>query len=154
MKTFNYNNILEDLLINEEIVQLAMAIQEYKGKQELFINTKPDVLEKLLDIAIVQSTGASNRIEGIHTTDKRLQEIVNEKSEPKNRSEKEIAGYREVLTLIHENHDYIPIKPSIILQLHRDLYSFSSKSGGLWKNVDNEITENDSFGKTKVRFKP
>lgn len=154
MKIFDYSNILEELLINEEIVQLAMAIQEYKGKQELFINTKPDILEKLLDIAIIQSTGASNRIEGIHTSDKRLEEIITEKSEPKNRSEEEIAGYREVLTLIHENHDYIPIKTSVTLQLHRDLYSFTSNNGGNWKNVDNEITETDSLGKTKVRFKP
>ncbi|MGL5663505.1 MAG: Fic family protein, partial [Cetobacterium sp.] len=111
MKNFNYNKVLENLLSNPDIVEIAMAIQEYKGKQELFIEAKSDILEKMLEVAIIQSTGASNRIEGIYTSEKRLEEIIVQKSEPKNRSEEEISGYRDVLTTIHENYDYIAIKP-------------------------------------------
>lgn len=154
MKFFNYNRVLENLLSNPDIVEIAMAIQEYKGKQELFIEAKSDILEKMLEVAIIQSTGASNRIEGIYTSEKRLEEIIVQKSEPKNRSEEEISGYRDVLTTIHENYDYITIKPSVLLQLHRDLYSFSLNTGGTWKNQDNEITEIDSFGNKSIRFKP
>ena len=153
MKSFNYNKVLENLLSNPDIVEIAMAIQEYKGKQELFIEAKSDILEKMLEVAIIQSTGASNRIEGIYTSEKRLEEIIVQKSEPKNRSEEEISGYRDVLTTIHENYDYIAIKPSILLQLHRDLYSFSLNTGVTWKNQDNEITEIDSFGNKSIRFR-
>lgn len=94
----------------------------------------------MLEIAKIQSTGASNRIEGIYTSDKRLEEIVKVKAEPKSRSEQEIAGYREVLNTIHENYDHIIIRPNIVLQLHRDLHAFRpSSTAGKWKNSDNII---------------
>lgn len=102
-------------------------IHEHKGKQELFIEANIDELKKLLDVALIQSTDASNRIEGIYTSDKRLKKLVYKKAEPHNRSEQEIAGYREVLTMIHETYEYIRLSPNIILQLHRDLYSYSQK---------------------------
>lgn len=103
----------------------------------------------------LRHTGASNRIEGIFTTDKRLKELVKHKAEPKNRSELEIVGYRDVLATIHENFDYIDITPNIILQLHRDLYAFSNAAaGGSFKNADNVIAEVDAEGKQKIRFKP
>ena len=114
-----------------------------------------DVLKALLEIAKIQSTGASNRIEGIYTSDARLKELVQKKTEPRNRSEKEIAGYIEVLQTIHENYEYIPLKPNIILQLHRDLYKYSGSSiGGNFKNSDNTIEEIDSDGVHIVRSKP
>lgn len=103
----------------------------------------------------IQSTGASNRIEGIFTSDKRLEELVNQKAEPCNRSEQEITGYREVLSTIHESYEYITPKPNIILQLHRDLYSYSQgASGGGYKNSDNIIAETDVKGQQKARFIP
>jgi Fic family protein len=92
------------------------------------MKAKPDILKSMLEVAKVQSTGASNRIEGIFTTDKRLVELVSEKAEPLNRDEEEIAGYREVLNTIHENYEHIILKPNVILQLHRDLYSLLTKS--------------------------
>lgn len=108
----------------------------------------------MLEIAKIQSTGASNRIEGIHTSDERLKALVKAKSEPRNRSEKEIAGYREVLSLIHDSYDYMAPRTNVILQLHRDLYQFSPiSSGGKFKNSDNVITETDANGKSRIRFK-
>ena len=109
----------------------------------------------MLEIAKIQSTKASNSIEGIYTSDERLHALVVEKTEPRNRSEEEIAGYREVLTSIHENYEYISIRPNNLLQLHRDLYSFGGKEvGGRFKNTDNIIAETDREGKEHIRFKP
>jgi Fic family protein len=121
----------------------------------LFIEAKADSLAELLEIAKIQSTEASNRIEGIITTEERLKKIVREKTMPQTRSEREIAGYRDVLTTIHENYDYIPPRPGMILQLHRDLYKFSDKAiGGSYKNADNVIAEEHADGTKTVRFQP
>lgn len=130
-------------------------IHEYKGKQNLFIEANKDALSELLEIAKIQSTEASNRIEGIITTEDRLKKLVQDKTTPKNRSECEIAGYRDVLSTIRENYDYIPIRPGMILQLHRDLYKFSGSTiGGIFKNSDNVIAETLPDGTKKVRFQP
>ncbi|MGI6665315.1 MAG: Fic family protein [Christensenellaceae bacterium] len=154
MKSFNYANIAPKLF-TPEVVNLIAAIHENKGKQDLFIEAKPDVLSSLLDIAKIQSTEASNKIEGIVTTEVRLKEIVQQKAVPRSRSEKEIAGYRDVLMTIHENYDYITPRANVILQLHRDLYAYSPSSiGGTYKNADNIIQETDAQGNKKVRFQP
>lgn len=154
MREFDYTSVPNELM-NHEFMNLVSAIHEYKGKQELFIEAKAHVLEAMLEIAMIQSTGASNRIEGIYTSDERLDALVRHKAEPRNRSEREIAGYREVLRLIHESYDYMSPRTNVILQLHRDLYQFSPSSiGGKFKNSDNLITETDAFGQTKIRFKP
>lgn len=154
MREFNYNVIPNELFCSD-IMNLVSAIHEYKGKQELFIEAKPDILNAMLEIAKVQSTGASNRIEGIYTSDERLDAIVRDKSEPRNRSESEIAGYREVLQLIHENYDFMTPRVNVILQLHRDLYQFNpSAIGGKFKNSDNIIAEIDMEGNNRVRFQP
>ena len=154
MRKFDYTKKPSELL-TPKIVRLLSSIHESKGKQELFIEQSPEQLKALVDIAIIQSTESSNRIEGIKTSDSRLKEIIQEKSTPKNHSEEEISGYRDVLTTIHENYEYIPLNSNIILQLHRDLYSYSSKNiGGNYKNSDNLITEIDERGNEKIRFKP
>ena len=154
MREFDFNAEYQKLL-TPEVVAYLTQIHEYKGQQNLFIEAKADALSSLLDVARIQSTEASNRIEGIITTDDRLKKIVREKTMPQSRSEKEIAGYRDVLATIHESHDYIPPKPTVILQLHRDLYKFSGKSiGGSFKNSDNVIAEIDSSGQSRVRFQP
>ena len=142
-------------LLTPEIVQMVGSIHEHKGKQELFLEANVDELKTLLEVALIQSTGASNRIEGIFTSDKRLEELVSQKAEPRNRSEQEIAGYREVLSTIHEGYEYITPRPNIILQLHRDLYSYSQGgAGGSYKNSDNVIAETDAEGHQKARFIP
>lgn len=154
MRIFDYRKTPEKLL-TPEIVQMIASIHEHKGKQELFFEANQDELKTLLEVAMIQSTGASNRIEGIYTTDKRLKELVSQKAEPRNRSEEEIAGYREVLAMIHESYEYIVPRSNMILQLHRDLYSFSRGAvGGNYKNSDNLIAEIDSEGHEKVRFIP
>ncbi|MCL2146841.1 MAG: Fic family protein [Synergistaceae bacterium] len=154
MKVFDYKNAPKALL-TPDIVSMLTSIHEHKGKQELFIEEYSDTLTTLMEIAKVQSTGASNRIEGIQTTDRRLEELVRDKSAPRNRTEQEIAGYRDVLTVIHESYDYINPRPNIILQLHKQLYSFAGTSiGGSYKNADNFITETDADGNEKIRFTP
>ncbi len=154
MRIFDYRKMPEKLL-TPEIVQMIASIHEHKGKQELFLEANQDELKTLLEVAMIQSTGASNRIEGIYTTDKRLKELVSQKAEPRNRSEEEIAGYREVLAMIHESYEYIVPRSNMILQLHRDLYSFSRGAvGGNYKNSDNLIAEIDAEGHEKVRFIP
>lgn len=107
MRNFDYKNAPAKLL-TPEIVQMIGSIHEHKGKQELFLEANRDELKTLLEVALIQSTGASNRIEGVFTSDKRLEELVSQKAEPRNRSEQEIAGYREVLAEIHESYDISP----------------------------------------------
>jgi Fic family protein len=154
MKTFDYTDAPKTLL-TPDIVAMLTGIHEHKGKQGLFVEAHSDALATLTEIAKIQSTGASNRIEGINTTDKRLEELVRDKSAPRNRTEQEIAGYRDVLATIHESYDYIYPRPNIILQLHRQLYSFSrSSAGGVYKNSDNFIAETDAAGNQSVRFQP
>jgi len=154
MRNFDYTTLPAELM-NYEVMNLVSAIHEYKGKLEMFIAAKADVLEAMLEVAKIQSTGASNRIEGIYTSDERLAALVKAKAEPRNRSEREIAGYREVLSLIHENYDYMVPRTNLILQLHRDLYHFNpASSGGNFKNADNVIAETDVHGNRRVRFKP
>lgn len=154
VKEFNYREMNSELLV-PEIMNLVSKIHEFKGKQDLFVKAKPDILEAMRELSKIQSTGASNRIEGIFTSDLRLEELVSKKSEPVNRDEAEIAGYREVLSTIHENYDYITLKSNVILHLHRDLYSFHpSTNGGRYKNHNNVIEEVDQGGSHRIRFKP
>lgn len=142
-------------LLKPDIVDLMTQIHEHKGKQDLFIEANPDTLTKLVEIAKIQSTEASNKIEGIYTSDERLKKIVQDKTMPRTRSEQEIAGYRDVLATIHESYEYIPLKSNILLQLHGDLYKFSGASrGGSYKNSDNVIAEEDAEGHKRVRFQP
>jgi len=154
VRKFNYKNSPRQYLA-PEVVSMLSTIHENKGKQELYTELQAEVLETLVKVAKVQSTSSSNRIEGISTSDKRFAEIVNEKSAPRNRNEEEIAGYRNVLNTIHENYAHIEVTPSIILQLHRDLYSFAKVSiGGKYKNADNYIVEKRDDGTEYIRFKP
>ena len=154
MRTLDYKKEYQKLL-SPEIVSFLAQIHEQKGRQNLFIETHKDALSELLEIAKIQSTEASNRIEGIITTDDRLKKIVLDKTTPKGRSEREIAGYRDVLNTIHENYDFIPVRPNMILQLHRDLYKYSNLAiGGSFKNSDNIIAEELPDGTKRVRFQP
>ena len=154
MREYNLENEAKNILKNN-IVNIVSMIHEYKGKQTLYIEANPDILTSLLKIAKIQSTEYSNKIEGIRTTDKRINELINDKVKPKNRNEEEIAGYRDVLELIHENYENMDIKPNIILQMHKYLYKYSSKSiGGKFKDAENAIEEIDENGNRKIRFKP
>lgn len=154
MRTYDYNKKWQQLL-TPEIVPMLSQIHEFKGEQNLFIEAQSDALTQLVEIAKIQSTEASNKIEGIFTSDERLRKLVTNKTTPRSRNEQEIAGYRDVLSTIHDSYEFIPVRPSIILQLHRDLYKFSGKSiGGAYKNADNVIAEEDNEGNRFVRFQP
>ena len=154
MRNYDYRDKWQKLL-TPEIVSMLTQIHEYKGEQSLFIEARADTLEQLMEIAKIQSTEASNKIEGIYTSDERLAALVKNKTRPKTRNEQEIAGYRDVLNTIHESYEHIPPKASIILQLHRDLYKFEGYDiGGKYKSADNVIEEVDAEGNKFIRFKP
>lgn len=154
MRTFNYSKINENKW-DSELLGLIAAIYKEAGKQEMYLKQRPDELEKLVEIAKVQSTESSNAIEGIVTTNTRIRQLVEEKTTPRNRDEKEIAGYRDVLNIIHESFDTIPITPSYILQLHKILYSHvNNPSAGKTKSVQNYISASYPDGSTKTLFTP
>lgn len=154
MRNYDLQNKWQKLL-TPDIVALLTQIHEFKGEQNLFIEANSDTLTQLVEIAKIQSTEASNKIEGIYTSDERLKKIVLDKTTPRTRNEQEIAGYRDVLATIHESYEYIPLRPTMILQLHRDLYKFSGMAiGGSYKNSDNVIAETDAKGNRFVRFQP
>ncbi len=154
MRNYDYKEKWHKLL-TPEIVKKLTLINEYKGEQRLFVEAHRDELNQLVEIAKIQSTEASNRIEGIFTANDRLKNLVQAKTTPRNRDESEIAGYRDVLNTIHESYDYIPVNANYILQLHRDLYKFlGSAEGGMFKTSDNIIRETDAEGNVRVRFKP
>lgn len=154
MKVFDYTQY-KDYRWDSEIVNLLVKIHEHKGKQELYLKRKPAVLDKLIEIAKVQSVEDSNKIEGIITTTSRIKELMSQKTTPKNRDEEEILGYRDVLATIHDSYEYIPINSNYILQLHRDLYKYSEKGiGGRFKNTQNSIIEKYADGSVVEKFKP
>ena len=154
MRDFNYSAI-KDQKWDSEILGLVAAIYKYAGKQELYLKQKPHELEKLVEIAKIQSTEASNAIEGIVTTNTRIRQLVEEKTDPRNRDEQEIAGYRDVLNVIHESFDAIPITKNYILQLHKMLYShMNNPLAGQTKTVQNYISATYPDGHTETVFTP
>lgn len=154
MRTFNYSAIKEQKW-DSEILSLIAAIYKEAGKQEQYLKQRPQELEKLVEIAKIQSTEASNAIEGIVTTSTRIKQLVEEKTAPKNRDEQEIAGYRDVLNIIHESFDAIPITQNYILQLHKILYShMKNPLAGKTKNVQNYISATYPDGSVKTLFTP
>ncbi|MDX5980326.1 Fic family protein [Exiguobacterium profundum] len=153
MRNYNYQ-YLSNLPLPMDTVRLIGRINEYKGKQDLYKQQAPQILNTLRDVAVIQSTKASNAIEGIVVTESRLHTIMSKTADPADRSEAEIAGYRDVLDLIHASAPDIPINPNILLQLHKELYKFVPIEGGKWKNVDNEISETFPDGTRRTRFIP
>lgn len=154
MRAFDYSK-LADRTWDNEIVSYLSKIHEYKGKQELFLRRKPVELKRLIEIAKVQSVEASNRIEGIVTTSSRLKRLMADKTTPQNRDEEEILGYRNVLNLVHENYDAIPVRSNDILQLHRELLKYTNYSyGGRFKTVPNEIDMFLENGEKVTLFNP
>lgn len=145
---------LETLSFSAEQASTLTKIGESRGRQDLFTKQVPQVLETLRQAAIVESSESSNRLEGITAPRKRVQALVLKSSKPKNRSEQEIAGYRDALNLIHESHPHMPFSTNVILQLHSIIYRYLPNPGGKWKMADNEIVERNPDGTIhRVRFK-
>ena len=154
MRTFNYSKIKEQKW-DSEILGYIAAIYREVGKQEQYLKQRPEELEKLVEIAKIQSTEASNAIEGIVTTNTRIRQLVEEKTTPKNRDEQEIAGYRDVLNAIHDSFDVIPISRNSILQLHKIMYShMNNPLAGQTKNIQNYISATYPDGHTETLFTP
>src|SRR5574344_370609 len=154
MREFNYSKIREKKW-DSDILGYIAAIYKEAGKQDQYLKQRPEALEKLVEIAKVQSTEASNAIEGIVTTNTRIKQLVEEKTTPRNRDEQEIAGYRDVLNIIHESFDAIPISRNYILQLHKIMYShMNNPLAGHTKNVQNYISATYPDGHTETLFTP
>ncbi len=154
MRAFNYS-LIRNRKWDSELLGLIAAIYKEAGKQEMFLKQRPEELEKLVEIAKIQSTEASNAIEGIVTTSTRIRQLVEEKTTPRNRDEQEIAGYRDVLGIIHESFDAIPITRNYILQLHKILYShMNNPVAGRTKTVQNYISATYPDGHTQTLFVP
>lgn len=154
MRPFNYSAI-KNQKWDSEILGYIAAIYKEAGKQELYLKQRPDELEKLVEIAKIQSTEASNAIEGIVTTNTRIKQLVEEKTTPRNRDEQEIAGYRDVLSIIHESFDAIPLSRNYILQMHKIMYShMNNPFAGQTKNVQNYISATYPDGHTEILFTP
>lgn len=143
----------EDFSVSSRLLQMVSAVSEYKGKQALFANQNPEQLDVLRQAAIVQSTESSSRIEQVTAAPARLVLLMEEKTTPKNRSEQEIVGYRNVLNLIHSNKTNIPVRAATILQFHRDLFWYTN-AGGKYKFSSNEIVRTDANGVSEVIFVP
>lgn len=154
MRNFDYS-LLEERTFDREVINYIGLIHEFKGRQQLYLEQKPQELETLIEIAKIQSTESSNAIEGIATTKARLKSLMADKTTPRDRGEKEIKGYRHVLNVIHENFDYVPIRKNYILQLHKMLYQFAEERlGGNFKDTPNEIDMVYPDGRTVLLFKP
>ncbi len=154
MRTFNYS-ALRQMKWDSEVLGLVASIYKEAGKQEMCLKQRPEAMEKLVEIAKIQSTEASNAIEGIVTTDTRIRQLVRQKTVPRNRNEQEIAGYRDALAVIHESFDTIPITRNYILQLHKILYSHTSNPiAGQTKNVQNYISAAWPDGHMEILFTP
>lgn len=154
MRHFNYANLVNRTWDNG-IANFLSQIHEFKGKQAFYMQQRPMEMERLVELAKVQSTEASNSIEGIRTTETRLRQLMEERTVPRNRDEKEIAGYRDALNIVHENFEYIPLTPNYILQLHKILLSHTDSGfGGSFKNVQNYISATDESGRRFTLFTP
>lgn len=154
MRTFDYG-FLKEKAWDNEIVGYLSQIHELKGKQALYLRQRPADVERLIEIAKIQSTEFSNEIEGIRTTDTRLRQLMLEKTAPRTRDEREIAGYRDALNTVHENSAYIPLTPNYILQLHKIMFSHTDSAfGGSFKNVQNYISAVTADGNAVTLFTP
>jgi Fic family protein len=153
MRSFEYGYYLETPL-SHSLLMTMRALGEFKGRQLLYADQFPEVLATLRRVAIVQSTESSNRIEGITVDPGRMEALVSKKAKPRDRSEQEVAGYRDVLASIHTNHERLEVSNRIILDWHKGLYRYSDERGGEWKSKDNAIIEIGPEGRQFVHFKP
>ncbi len=153
MRSFEHGYFLEQP-ISQDLLMTVRMIGEHRGRQTLYHEQSPELLETLKRVAMIQSVESSNRIEGITIDHKRLEAILAKKANPKDRSEKEVAGYRNVLAEIHANAKRLTLTPELILRFHKQMYALTEEKGGHWKEKDNAILEVRPDGRQVVRFKP
>jgi Fic family protein len=153
LKSFD-KNYLDQVKISQSLLKTIRTLGEYKGKEDLYRQQSPQVIETLKKNSIIQSTESSNRIEGVVADPTRLKALMERKIAPLDRSEQEIAGYRDVLNTIHSSYRDVSFTPNIVMQLHRDLFNYTAEAGGQWKSTDNTISEQSADGTKHIRFSP
>ncbi len=153
MRSFEHGYLLETA-ISHSLAMTLRGLGEFRGRQVLYSEQSPEVLETLRRVAMIQSVESSNRIEGITVLPERLSDLVAEKTTPRDRPEQEVAGYREVLNEIHLHHRSLQLSTKLILQWHRTMYRYTGAKRGQWKAKDNAIVEVRSDGRQVVRFRP
>lgn len=153
MRSFEHGYLLEQP-ISQNLLMMVRMLGEYRGRQTLYQEQSPEVLETLKRVAMVQSVESSNRIEGVTVAEGRLEPLVAKKTTPKGRSEQEVVGYRDVLAEIHANASRMKLTPELILEFHRRMYAHTPEKGGRWKEKDNVILEVLPDGRQVVRFRP
>ena len=153
MKSFE-KKFLENSPLTHHLLKVISSIKEYKGKQDLYRHQSPQILNSLKEIAYIQSVESSNRIEGIIAPHKRILELVQKETKPKNRPEEEILGYKYAINLIHQNFKHMPFNSNLVLQLHQEIYRYTPKKAGFWKTTENLIEEEQSDGSKIIRFAP
>lgn len=145
---------LTSLRFDAQQLGTLRALGEYRGKQQLYVAQSPEVLSGLRQVAVVESTESSNRLEGIEVAPSRLRALVLKDAAPKSRSEQEVAGYRDALALVHESGEHMPFNEGTVQQLHGMLYRYMPQPGGVWKATNNDIVERHPDGSTRIRFRP
>ena len=133
---------------------LLGSCMEARGKQDLWIRQKPEVLEVLREQAIIQSVESSNRLEGVTIPADRLRPVVLGKAKPRDRSEEELAGYRQALDWIFSRQRQVSVTPAVVQRLHALAQGGFSGDAGEWKKRDNEVIEILPGGERKIRFIP
>lgn len=148
--SFLYNGMLPAGLLNVTTDIYSLRVMAGNRKDQF-----ADVFTELERVAKVQSVKSSNAIEGIVTTDERINEIVTGNSAPLNHSEQEIAGYRDALAEIHMEYPHLDFSQSDILHLHATMMNIAGYSfAGKYKEIDNDIIEEGKDGRRKIRFHP
>ena len=148
MRVFDYS-FLNNGLLPASLVNLTSGIVSLKTMAGVRKDEYAGIFTELESIAKVQA------IEGIVTSDERINAIVNQNSAPLNHNEAEIAGYRDALNAIHMGYEYMDFRQSDILRLHEMLMSIAGyEYGGQYKADDNVILEVDTNGRQRVRFRP
>ena len=153
MKSFEHGYLL-DTAISHSLLKSMRVLGEFRGRQNLYTEQFPEVLETLRPVALIQSAESSNRLEGITVLPERLAPLVTKKTQPRDRSEQEVAGYRDVLADIHSNHSRLKLSTGLILRWHQMIYHYTGEKGGAWKSRDNAIVETRPDGRQVVRFRP
>ncbi len=154
MRKYDYS-FLEKDKIPGGLVNVLTGIYSMKADNDHRKEKYDAVFTELEKIAIVQSVKGSNAIEGILTTDERINEIVNRNSAPLNHNEEEIAGYRDALNLIHNHYQELSFGEANLFSLHEMMLKVAKPNvAGKYKEQDNVIMEVKSDGTRCVRFTP
>lgn len=140
--------------ISHGLVSSMRLLGEFRGREGLYTRQSPEVLETLRRAAIVQSVESSNRIEGVTIAEGRIDPLVLRRATPRDRSEQEVAGYRDALARIHADASHMKLSLALIRSFHRDMYRYTEEKGGHWKARKNAILETRADGGTSVRFRP